>query len=170
MSFCKGGSEKVSFPELGFYFKVADKDSSLSQPSIFPAALPQKLPNAGKQDFYQLESRASLHRSVNLAEREDIHLDTLPLSSANGTSASSRDYAVAEIHLKNPSPVEPAALVNEAPTSKPGFPPTAINAPSLEVVEGPEQRKAVVTIKTTSSEVPSKGGQDETSWVPPKQT
>ena len=170
MSFCKGGSEKVSFPELGFYFKVADKDSSLSQPSIFPAALPQKLPNAGKQDFYQPESRASLHRSVNLAEREDIHLDTLPLSSANGTSASSPDYAVAEIHLENPPPAEPAAPVNEAPTSKPGFPPTAINTPSLDVVEEPEQGKAVVTTKTTSGEVPAKGGQDETSWIPPKQT
>jgi hypothetical protein len=38
------------------------------------------------------------------------------------------------------------------------------------VVEGPEQRNAVVTIKTTSGEVPLKGDQDETSWVPPKQT
>jgi len=168
VSFCRGGSKKVSFPELEIYFKVADKASSPSQPSVSPAALPQKLPNAEKQDFYQPESRASLHRSVNLAEREEIYLDTLPLSSAKGTSSSSPDYAVTDIPLENPSPAEPTALVNGGPSSEPGFPLTAVNAPSLEVVEGPEQGKADVTIEPTSGEVPSKDGQDETSWVPPK--
>ncbi|KUJ09802.1 uncharacterized protein LY89DRAFT_675953 [Mollisia scopiformis] len=160
----------LGFGEVGYPSVKEALRSPLSQPSIFPAALTPKLTNAGKQDFYQSESRASLHRSVNLTEREDSYLDTLPLSSANGTSPSSPDYAVAEIHLETPSPTESAALVNETPTSKPGVPPTAINAPSLEVVEGREQRKEVVTIKITSGEVTSKGGQDATSWLPPKQT